>query len=227
MAVSGQRAATMSQPQLVLLTTALQGIRVNDAVRSVVASSPRSARSGVSATRPPPTQPPRAAVASENFVPDNALEVEGRTDWRMNVKAKPVRDAPLGKRIREFLSDVEARIASAKVGSLGTIAHERRHILASVVGGAADAGFLITLGQAIEQLRALSEQPLPEELVGGREAAGTGRHLASVYLMFVAYASRRCLVVSCVLNTYIYIHIYIYIYTCLKSFFCCTWCWRP
>ena len=152
MAVSGQRAATMSQPQLVLLTTALQGIRVNDAVHSVVASSPRSARSGVSATRPPPTQPPRAAVASEHFVPDNALEVEGRTDWRMNVKAKPVRDAPLGKRIREFLSDVEARVASAKVGSPGTIAHERRHILASVVGGAADAGFLITLGQAIEQL---------------------------------------------------------------------------
>jgi hypothetical protein len=64
---------------------------------------------------------------------------------------------PLGTRVREFLDNVEVRIAEARGGILGK-GIERRQELAKIVDGAGDAGFLVTLGQASEHLRTFAEQ---------------------------------------------------------------------
>ena len=158
--------------QNVLRATSVPGQQlhhdIQNAVRGVVGASSGS-RSGATAAG---VQARLPTVASRVHVPDEALEIEGRADWWTKRKrktpttttAEPAADMPpLGTRVREFLDNVEMRIAEAKSGLLGK-GIERRQVLATIVDGAADAGFLVTLGQTSEQLRAFAEQPEDPEI---------------------------------------------------------------
>lgn len=120
---------------------------------------------------PPLPLPPQLA---SNFVPDEELEVEGHGEWWNNRAAsvgqvvgqggepQQVRESPLTRRIREMLNDVETRIREPKGGILGR-GLDRRQVLVNLAEQAANEGFLVTLGQALEQLRGLAEKLEPED----------------------------------------------------------------